>query len=88
MDYKLLLGIVALVIGALMAIKMLTGMKVGVLKNLYMEEFNNIDMDNVQGYEKYKRTVSDDANIKDFVPKKTSELDIMCDEEIGQCYRQ
>ena len=86
MDYKMIFSIVALVVGALVALNYMTGMKVGVLKGMYAEEFNNIDMDKVQGYEKYERTTS--AAPKEHVPTKTSELDIMCDEEIGQCYRQ
>lgn len=86
MDYKMIFGIMALVVGALIALKYLSGMKVGTLRGLYTEEFNNINIDNVQGYEEYERTVS--APPKKHVPTKTSELDIMCDEEIGQCYRQ
>ena len=87
MNYKLI-SIIGLVIGALIALNYFTGMKVNMLRGLYTEEFNNIDVNNVTGYEEYERTTSDDAKLKDFVPKKTSKLDIMCDEEIGQCYRQ
>lgn len=86
MNYKLLLGIVALVIGALIALKFLTGMKVDLLKSLYTEEFNNIDMDNVQGYEEYQRTTP--AAPKKHDPTKTSKLDIVCDQNHGECYRQ
>lgn len=55
--------------------------KINLLKKVYKEEYDSI---NIELNPLYK-VEPDDAKLKDFVPKKTSDLIAYCDESIEEC---
>jgi hypothetical protein len=62
-------------------------LKVDFLRNLYKEEFDSFDITSHNEYINSGSfdSIPEDANLKDFTPIKTSELETNCDEKRQKC---